>query len=316
MADVSMSPQGEYATISRPGYFVSHQGQNIALGERSELHDKWMNEVVAEAAEKGKLLAEKHAVVMAGAPGIGKGTVQRNQFNDFPGYVVCDPDAFKEKIIEHELRSGNLDALKSPLVRDFESQGHQFAPMEFAALVHEESSLLRVELQRQLQGMEMNFVVDTVLKSEESAQNVAGRLDHEGYTYDVVSVQGTAQESKKGIYGRWEDNYRQFLLGGNDLGGRPVPSEFANGTFPDPNGPSTTQHSAQWLAEHGGGVQRFMQFRRGQLAPEIDQEKVNGVLVSRNIATSRKTLPTTYRKPSSGLEPKTPGTDSGLGKGE
>lgn len=114
------------------------------------LHRQWIQEVIDDAARRGEIKHEGRAIVMAGPPGAGKGTVQRERLNDVPGYVQCDPDMFKEKIIQHELDSGNLDRLKTPLVKELEAQGYTFAPMEFAALVHEESSMLSRKLQKAL----------------------------------------------------------------------------------------------------------------------------------------------------------------------
>lgn len=170
----------------------------------------------------------------------------------------------------------------------FEAQGERFAPLEFAALAHDESSFLSARLQDQLMQRELNFVVDTVLKSEASAQTIAARLDRAEYTYDVVSVQTTEDISKASIRNRWEQPYRRFLQEEQSkdgrLGGRPVPSEFASSVFPEDAGPSTTQGAAQWLARNGAGVQSFQQYRRAEGKPHMLEKDLvmhDGKLISR-----------------------------------
>lgn len=263
-ADASMQPQSKYATIARKEYFRQlPTGQFIPTPERRRLHEQWIAEYVAEYSD---IKTEKHAVVMAGPPGAGKGFVQDRLLGGLPSFVVCDPDKFKEKILEYEIQIGRFDELKPPVVQQLETQGERFAPLEFSALVHEESSFLNGRLQDLLMQREMNFVIDTVLKVEASAQTIAARLDRAGYTYDVVSVQTTRDISKASIRDRWEQPYRKFLQNEHSkegrLGGRSVPSEFSSSVFPQEGGTSTTQTAARWLAQNGAGVQSFQHYRR------------------------------------------------------
>lgn len=71
--------------------------------------------------------------------------------------------------------------------------------------------MLSGRLQDELIHRELNFVIDTVLKSEASAEVIATRLDRAEYTYDVMSVQITEDISKASIRERWEQPYRTFL---------------------------------------------------------------------------------------------------------
>lgn len=295
-ADASMHPKGQYATVSRRDYFRTlPTGQVAPTPERRRLHEQWIAEVIAEHPD---VQAGKRAVVMAGPPGAGKGYVQQTKYDGLPGFIVCDPDKFKEKILEHEMQAGRLDELKPPVVHELESQGERFAPMEFASLVHEESSLLSSKLQDQLMQHEMNFVIDTVLKSEASAQVIASRLDNAEYKYNVVSVQTTEDVSKDSIRERWEKPYRKFLAGEQSregrMGGRQVPSEFATSVFPVKGGPSTTQGAALWLARNGTGVHSFQQFRRVEGKPhslEKDLVKRDGKLIPRQQDLLQKSFP-------------------------
>lgn len=315
LADPDMDPRGSYATIRQEQYFDNSGARPRETSERRALHRQWIQEVLDKSSERGEIKYERKAIVMAGPPGAGKGTVQRERLNDVPGYVQCDPDMFKEKIIAHELESGNLDRLKTPLVKELEAQGYKFAPMEFAALVHEESSMLSAKLQRNLRKDGANYVIDTVLKSQASAREVAASLDEHEYTYDVVSVQATFEESKAGIYGRWLEGRAAFERGESQLGGRPVPSDFANNLI-TPDGKSATEESAKWLSEHGEGVVSFRQYRRGSATPEIDQVKYDGKLIARRAATARQTFPKAHEVSKTLRSMKRPGADRGTGIGD
>lgn len=154
---------------------------------------------------------------------------------------------FEEKIIDHELSQGKLDRLKSPEVQELESRGEVFAPMDFSSTVHKESAMLRDTLQQFLMGQNLNLVVDTVLANDGAAQSVKTMLDGKNYTYGVVSVQASKELMKAGIQDRWKNDYRKHLLGAESkegrLGGRPVPSGFANNLYVPPYRPGARQRS-------------------------------------------------------------------------
>lgn len=281
-ADESMNPDGPYATISNPEYFSKGpHGDVIPTLARRKLHQQWIDEIIAASPN---LETDRQAVVMAGPPGAGKGYVQREHLGDLPGYVVCDPDIFKEKILRHELATDQLKHLETPLIKDLKKQGERFAPMEYASLVHEESSLLSAKLQAHLRRTGSNFVIDTVLKSEASAEKIKNQLDRDGYEYKVISVQTTQEVSQQSVLARWKEPYREFLNGTNELGGRCVPAEFVASVFPTPGEPSYPEKAARWLAENGRGCTEYRLYRRQEAAPhrlEIDQTVMNGKLVDR-----------------------------------
>ena len=162
--------------------------------------------------------------------------------------------------------------------------------------MHEESSMLSAKLQWDLRNDGTNYVIDTVLKSQASAREVAASLDRRGYTYDVVSVQATFEESKAGIYGRWLEGRAAFERGESQVGGRPMPSDFANNLI-TPGGKLATEESAKGLSERGEGVVSFRQYRRGSATPEIDQVKHDGKLIARCAATARQIFPTAHEVP-------------------
>lgn len=250
---------GPYSSIAQPENFLMVGGKPQPTRARNELHKELIQQVLdtrPAAAER------RHAVVMAGPPGAGKGYVQREALGGLMDHVVGDPDMFKELLLDHELRSGGLAALTTPLMREYMAAGERFAPMEFASLVHEESSMLAKQLQRDMLQQGTNFVFDTVLRSEDSAQAIGTALERRGYSFEVVSVQTTQEMSEASIHSRWEEPYRAFLAGENQLGGRPVPSEFARSVFPAGGGPSLPEQHAQRLAESAPGCVRYRVYRR------------------------------------------------------
>lgn len=154
-----------------------------------------------------------------------------------------------------------------------------------------------------------------MLISQASAREVAASLDKRGYTYDVVSVQATFEESKVGVYGRWQEGRAAFERGESQLGGRPVPSDFANNLI-TPDGKSATEESAKWLSERGEGVVSFRQYRRGSATPEIDQVKHDGKLIARRAATARQIFPKAHEVSKTLRSMKRPGSDRGTGIGD
>lgn len=281
-ADSRSNLDGPFSTVRNPEYFTRDPIRGLQPTDgRKELHLRWITEVIDSAG--GGVEGQK-AVVMAGPPGAGKGTVQ-NEILNLDGYVVCDPDMFKEKIVDHELNLGKLDLLKSPQVQRLEAQGELFAPMDFSSMVHKESTILRDTLQTILMTRNLNLVIDTVLSNDKAAETIMKTLDAQEYTYQVVSVQASMELTKAGIQGRWEQDYRAFLNGENTkegrLGGRPVPSEFANSVY-GINGVSVTEAISRKLAEHGKGAVSYQQYRRSEGQPhvlEVDLIRSEGKLV-------------------------------------
>lgn len=261
IAASDMGPTGPYATVSDPRKFSEARGVLEPTPERKALHDALMEQHLSTFEN---VSYERRAIVMAGPPGAGKGHVQAEQLGGVPGFVVCDPDAFKELLIAHELESGGLDSMTSPRMRDYAAQGERFAPMEFATQIHAESSYLNERFQDRMLSQGANVVFDTVLNGKAGAEKLAQRLEGQGYTFGVVSVQCSAQASAQGIAGRWESKYRAFLAGKDGLGGRPVPSEFARSVFPESGERSVPEQSADWMRANATGCSEYRLYRRGE----------------------------------------------------
>lgn len=320
-ADPEMDPNGPNATTSNPANFRTLGNSSRATPERRKLHDQWIQEVI-DANPNAK--EQSRAYVMAGPPGAGKSFLKDSQLGGLEDFVVCDPDHFKAKILEHELSvDPTLSHLKPQAMKDLEAQGEKFAPFELAALVHEESSHINLRLQDQLMERGKNLIVDTVLKDEQSADKISVRLDAKDYHYQVVSVQTDYETSAQSVMTRWAEDYKKHLAGENSregrLGGRPVPPAVVAAVFEGRDGKSTTEGAAEHLAQTGKGAISLQQYRRVDGKPhvlETDKVKTEGQLIPRNLAVAKQAFPKAYKRPERAPKIRRPGKDQGQGIGD
>lgn len=147
------------------------------------------------------------------------------------------------------------------VIREREARGERFYPLELASLVHEESSYLARTLRSRAIAAGDNIVIDTVLSSEADALALGRRLDEAGYDVRVIDVEVPYELSEERIRGRWEHAYAGALEGGDSLGGRWVPSEYAREVFDGPGGMSKPEVAARALAEQCPAVSRYRVFR-------------------------------------------------------
>lgn len=320
-ADPAMDPNGPNATKSNPANFRTLGNSFRATPERRKLHDQWIQEVIDTNPNAKE---QSRAYVMAGPPGAGKSFLKDSQLGGLEDFIVCDPDHFKAKILEHELSvDPTLSHLKPQAMKDLEAQGEKFAPLELAALVHEESSHINLRLQDQLMERGKNLIVDTVLKDEQSADKISARLDAKGYHYRVVSVQTDYETSAQSVMTRWAEDYKKHLAGENSkegrLGGRPVPPAVVAAVFEGTDGKSTTEGAAEHLAQTGKGAISLQQYRRIEGKPhvlETDQVKHDGKLMPRSVATARHAFPKANEIQSRAPKIHRPGVDKGNGIGD
>lgn len=258
MEHPSMAAESPYATVSNPTHFRRlPSGRYLPTPARRRLHEQLLAQIEDLG---GELVQGKHAIIMAGPPGAGKGRVQAERLGDLKGYVRCDPDQFKEALLRHLLNSDEFDQLKFPELLQLEHEGHRFAPLEMAPLVHEESSILAATLIQRTLSSGTNLVIDTVLKSPEKADRLIADLEQAGYTYEVVDVEVPREVAEAQIDRRWREPYEQYLQGRHDLGGRAVPPEFAASIFDREDGRSWSEVSARHLADTGPHCIRYRIF--------------------------------------------------------
>ncbi|MDR1441789.1 MAG: zeta toxin family protein [Bifidobacteriaceae bacterium] len=234
------------ATVNNPVWFSQAFGGDAApTADRDLLQRRLMGEQLAAFSAEWR----RQAVVMAGPPGAGKGTVCRADF-DPSGFVVIDADEFKAALLREAISDGSYESwIKPTVVKDLEARGERFAPMELASLVHEESSLLAASMRASAVSDGWNIMVDSVTSDARAPLGLGRQLMSAGYRVTVVDVEVPFEVSAAAIRERYRDGYERALAGEETLGGRWVPSEYARGVFNGSGQPSKPELAARVLAE-------------------------------------------------------------------
>lgn len=230
---------------------------------RSRLHRRLLEDARTAAPDVEQ---EGRALVLAGPPGAGKGSVKNSVLGDeLSKFLNIDADEFKRLLLDEAKADGSYDTWIVPdAVRQLESEGEQFFPLELASLVHEESSYLAKALRDDAIQAGDNVIIDTVLAGEAKALALRALLTEAGYDVDVVDVEVPFELSEQRIQSRWMHSYEAALgSGGSELGGRWVPSEYARDVFAGPDGRSKPEAIARSLAEKCAVVTRYRVYRTG-----------------------------------------------------
>lgn len=205
------------ATINNREWFRSNGSPRP---ERRALHDQLYAEVRAQFPEARQ---DARALVLAGPPGAGKGSVAEKVLGaDISQFVNVDADEFKKLLLREAIADGSYESAIKPVeVRDMEATGETFYPLELASLVHTESSRLAAALREDLIAEKTNVVVDTVLGDERSADGLADQLTRAGYEVTVIDVEVPYLVSEDRIKMRWQEAMAEAEAGkAGALGGR------------------------------------------------------------------------------------------------
>jgi len=247
------------ATVCNPAWF----GPRGPLNGRKVMHEKIMSVFRAESANVAR---GRKAIVMAGPPGAGKGTLLPQLFAEMgttgDQWRIIDADYFKERLLEQAVEDGSYESwIKPAEVKTLERQGEKFFPLELSALVHAESSIIAAQARVEAMRNGENIVVDTVLADEGSALQLGRVLESYGYDVQVVDVEVPYEVSEARIRVRWEQSYRKAVEGKNSLGGRWVPSEYARDVYDGSGSRSKPEVVARRLAQECAVVSRYRVFR-------------------------------------------------------
>lgn len=242
------------ATINNREWFRSNGSPRP---ERRALHDQLYAEVRAQFPEARQ---DACALVLAGPPGAGKGSVAEKVLGaEISEFVNVDADEFKKLLLREAIADGSYESTIKPAeVREMEATGETFYPLELASLVHTESSRLAAALREDLIAEKTNVVVDTVLGDETSADGLADQLTRAGYEVAVIDVEVPYLVSEDRIKMRWQEAMAEAEAGkAGALGGRWVPSTYARPLFDTEHGRSKSQDVAARLAEACPNVRRY-----------------------------------------------------------
>lgn len=293
-----LAADGPSATIKNRAWFRRlPAGQYRATAARARLHDHLLE---AERNVTPNVQQQRKAIVLAGPPGAGKSTVLKQLLGtEEQHYRVLDADNFKAALLETALQDGSYEHwLKPAAVKQLESEGAQFYPLDLASLVHEESSMLMKTLRDESMQRGDNIVIDAVLSDPTKAQDLGEQLQHAGYSIEVVDVEVPFEVSQQRIQHRWLHARQQAEQSSSGLGGRWVPSEFAREVFHGPDGRTKPEFAARQLAEQCGAVRRYRLFRTtadmavNDVGPrmELDRSRVSqkASLVDTSVAAIRE----------------------------
>lgn len=264
----ALSANTAHETVRNPDWFTELGPTTWEpKAARRQLHKS----LIVEQQEKNpNALNNREAIVLAGPPGAGKSTVLKSILGEERDqYLVIDADKFKVALLRQAQQDGSYETkIKPPEIRDREEAGEKFFPLELASLVHEESSMLAGRLRAEAIREGTNIVVDTVLSSEGSAQELGRQLNAAGYSVQIIDVEVPFEISEGRIAKRWQKDYEAALDGQDELGGRWVPSEYARAVFDGPEGKSKPEAVAQKLAAECPAVERYRLYRTTQEGTE------------------------------------------------
>ncbi|APH45464.1 hypothetical protein BMW26_11255 [Microbacterium sp. 1.5R] len=201
---------GPTATENNPQYFIR---TGLPTGKRARLHDEIIEEFFAE---KPYVTCDRQAIIMAGPPGAGKSSVLRERIpaSEAPHWRVIDADDFKKRLLKKMAANGQYEDLIPTVVQERISAGEPFFPGEFAALVHEESTILAAQAARRALRLGERVVLDGVNGTTSRLRRRVIELSRNAYvTADIIVVDGPRDVTRARVEHRHLTHYNAALGG-------------------------------------------------------------------------------------------------------
>lgn len=306
-----LSRESPHATIANPAWFFT---LGMPTPMREELHQKILGSF--RATMEDEVAHEKRAIVLAGPPGAGKSRIL-GELIGAPGtegrrqWLEVDPDEIKTQLLDAAAADGSYETfIKPPAVRELEAQGERFFPLDFAALVHEESSELAKVVREEAIRAGANVVIDSVLSKPDAAVELGHQLERAGYRVDVVDVEVPYDVSAARIAQRWRGAYTKALEGDPEYrhGGRWVPEDYARSVYAGEGPRAISQVSAERVAHECSNITSFRRYwtpanDRARVT-EVDQVRgPSGDLIERQAAEVARRSRVSFPTPRARLAP-------------
>lgn len=213
---IYLNPKGPNATINNPDWYVQADSSLDKLeptGQRKNLL-KSIKEKIFAGCKPSQ--ASPVGILLAGPPGAGKSTLLKKLFDDenlanpnitgglkLEDFVVIDADNIKTMLLEQASKDGSLDSFIKPAsFKALEDFGVSFSPLEFASLVHEESSMIAKNIQKNAIAGGYNVIFDQVCSNEEKTEDLVGKLSAKGYYVSVVEIHADRNFSEQSAFDR------------------------------------------------------------------------------------------------------------------
>ena len=149
----------------------------------------------------------------------------------------------------------------------------------------------------------MPLLIDGVLSNADVAISDGQELETAGYRIDVVCMDASPAVSEYQIRQRWREAYEKTLVGEGDLmGGRWVPSSFAQHVLNGPGGRSLPALSAEQLARNVHAVTRYRVYTRSSidaatmLTVDLSRSRPGGPLMDTEAAEASRASQLPYSR--------------------